>query len=189
MENNMKKRLIAIISASMILLTACNNTNTSSESITIPETTESQEITTPSESDTETSETEEKTASQNLADVVLNSIEWPMMGEQTDEVYLYDYFGLDMTKIEEVCAMQNLMSTQLNEIIIIKPSEGNNDDIKTSLEAHLNKLKTELAFYPSQAEAAEAAIVSEYKGYLYLICHTESITAEEALTEAIDNLN
>lgn len=196
----MKKKLIALFAVCAIVLTACSNENTSSEVTSAPETTTSAPETTTSAEETTPEAPIETLPDDNaeapiadsnakaLADVVLNAVEWPMMGEQTDAFMISDYFGIDTTLTEDFCIQQNMMSTHLNEVIIIKPSDGNMEAIKTALNAHLDKLRNEVAFYPMQAESAEAAIVNEHNGYAYLICHTEAVTAEEALTAAIDAL-
>lgn len=128
--------------------------------------------------------TTDKTTEQ-AAEIVLNSGDFPLTIQIDDENMLSDTIGLNLNDIAEYTVYQQMLSVDLAELIIIKPKDGKIDAVKDSLYARKQNLIDTFAFYPNQKEPAEATVVGEKDGLCYLICCNDSAKAEEALLKEI----
>lgn len=120
-----------------------------------------------------------------LLDTVLNSIEFPQTVEVTDENRLTE-MGLDMSLIEEYAVVQQMLSVDVVEVIILKPKDGDADKLTEQLEARKESLINDFAFYPEQVASANATVVGSEKNVAYLICHVDAAEAEKALVDEIN---
>lgn len=121
-----------------------------------------------------------------LAAAIAETFEMAMLEhtEQSDiELFLP---GADFADVDEIAFWQQAMTVHLIEIIVIKPAEGKADAVVAFLNERRQTLKDQLAFYPSQITAAEAAVVGSIYNVAYLICHEDAQTAENKLLELIE---
>lgn len=122
----------------------------------------------------------DKTTDQ-AAEIVLDSAEFPLTIQIDDEKMLEETIGLNTDDIEEYTVYQQMMSVDLAEVIIIKPKSGKSEAVKSTLYARKQALIDTFSFYPNQKEAAEATVVGENKGLCYLICCADAAKAEKEL--------
>lgn len=210
----MKKFISSILVISMLAaLTGCGGNNTSSDNSTSSGNTTSAVESTPAESGTESGamtneggansdanmggadngtfeeDYTEYTTDPNgraaaLAETVMNAVEFPSMMEVTRSDYAEGFFGLDLSLCEDFYAANAMISALLSEIIIAKPAEGCEEQLKAQMDAHYDYIKNDpnAAFYPEQELSAEGAVsgVTE-DGYYYIIVHKDGAAAEEAL--------
>lgn len=120
-----------------------------------------------------------------LMKTVLESVDFPPT-IAVDEQYIETDFGLDKEDFTDYAIVQQAVSVDLSEVIILKAVDDKRYELLEQLKARKQQLNDTMAFYPNQTESAAAAVVGEEKGYVYLICHKEALQAEKAL---IDKLN
>ena len=120
-----------------------------------------------------------------LMEIVLESADFPAT-IVVDEQYIEADFGLDKSDFTDYAIVQQAVSVDLSEVIILKAADGKTDRLLEQLKARKQQLNDTLAFYPNQTESAAAAVVGEKNGYVYLICHKDAAQAEKAL---LDKLN
>lgn len=109
----------------------------------------------------------------------------PPYMEVTDETFLSDILGYDMSIAEDSSVNVQLVSTDLFELTIIRASEDNDDAVTDMLEAHRDYLINQAAYYPSQVKAAEATRVGKSGSYHYLICCEEPVGLEKQVLSYI----
>lgn len=105
--------------------------------------------------------------------------EHPPCMEVTDEMFLTDILGYDMSIAEDSCVNVQLVSTDLFELTIIRAGGDNADAVEKMLEEHKEYLVKQAAYYPSQVRAAEATRVGKSGSYHYLICCEEPAGLEK----------
>ena len=154
--------LCAVLFAVVITLTACSS-NESNESV---------------------GDTTDKTA-QELLDTVLNSIEFPQIVDVTDEDRIED-MGVDLSIAEDHAIVQQMLSVDVVEVIILKVKDGEINKAVEDLKARRESLINDFAFYPEQVESANATVVGSEQDIAYLICHVDAAQAEEKLIEEIN---
>ncbi len=120
-----------------------------------------------------------------MADIAYTMVEWPAMQPVDDPELINSFFGIDSTICEDYYIANQLISAQLNEIIIVKPLEGKEDELQTQLDAHFEYIKNDAAFYPDQEPSAEGAVMGELdNGYKYIFVHENGDVIEEAVRNA-----
>ncbi|MBQ8172071.1 MAG: DUF4358 domain-containing protein [Oscillospiraceae bacterium] len=191
----MKKFLTAaaILAALTMTITGCsNNSNSSDNSSSAPQsgvtseadktTSEADKVT--SDAGTESgsdSETAALTAAQMAANA-LTAVEWPAMMEIPDAESANMMLSIDPALCEDYYFSTQLMSAQLNEVVIAKPSAGNEAALQEQFDAHFDYIKNGAAFYPAQEESAAGAVMGKTDdGYLYILVHTNGADCEAAL--------
>ena len=97
----------------------------------------------------------------------------PPYMEVTDETFLTDILGYDMSIAEDSCVNVQLVSTDLFELTIIRADEDNADAVGNMLEEHKEYLRKQAAYYPAQVKAADATRVGKSGRYHSLICCEE----------------
>lgn len=125
----------------------------------------------------------------NLAKAALNVGEWPKMDIVLPE-YMSALISPDFNpdSCEECCFASNVMSVQLNKIIVIKPNEGKESEISDAIDAYFEAVQTDpnLAFYPMQQASAEGAVKGQTNdGYYYMIVHENGADIESAMLAAV----
>lgn len=172
----MKKIMALMLILATMLCTACNKNTTSSQDT-------SSDVFSESKEDLSVSIENTVLSTDELCNVVLNSIEFPAMSktEMTEMLeMIMDFSGYG---IEEYTVYQQAMSVHLCEVIVIRTN-----DVKATtdaLEQRKDVLINQLAFYPEQQESAKNTIVGSKNNICYLITHVEAKTAEKALLEKI----
>lgn len=121
----------------------------------------------------------QKTAAE-LADIVLNSVEFPQTINVTDTEQI-EAIGIDLSLTEDIAVIQQMLSVDVVEIVIVKAKDGSVSDIVASLQKRKESLIHDFAFYPGQVESAEATVVGSKGDIAYLICHKDADTAEKKL--------
>ena len=128
-------------------------------------------------------DTTDKTAGE-LLETVLNSVQFPQILDLTDEDRIRDEIGIDLSLVEEYAIVQQMLSVDVSEVIVLIAKDGAVGELESTLEARKESLINDFAFYPNQVAAAEATEVGSVKNVVYLICHEEAATAEAALIDA-----
>ncbi|MDE7193389.1 MAG: DUF4358 domain-containing protein [Oscillospiraceae bacterium] len=111
--------------------------------------------------------------------------EWPSMMDVVDPELASAFFGIDLSKCEDYYLSNQLISAQLNEVIIVKPAAGSEDEIKAAVDAHAEYIKNEGAFYPDQEASAAGTVTGTTEdGYLYIIVHANGADIAAAMLAA-----
>lgn len=111
--------------------------------------------------------------------------EWPSMMDVTDPELALNFFGIDLSKCEDYYISNQLISAQLNEVVIVKPAAGSEDEIKAAIDAHAEYIKNEGALYPDQEASAAGTVTGTTEdGYLYIIVHENGADIASAMLEA-----
>lgn len=132
----------------------------------------------------EDSKAPQKTASE-LAEIVLNSVKFPQTVNVTDKDIISN-MGVALSLTEEYAVIQQMLSVDVVEIIILKVKDGSSiEQVVDSLQKRKDSLIHDFAFYPGQIESAEATIVGSKGNIAYLICHKDAERAEEELLKEI----
>ncbi len=117
-------------------------------------------------------EPDTSTKAGRMAKAAIDAAEWPDMMPVTEAEFAQTFFGLDISQCDEFFLANQLMSVNLAEIIIVKPSEGSEDAVKEVLDTHFTYIKNDAAFYPDQEAPAEGAVMGTTDdGYIYIIVH------------------
>lgn len=130
-------------------------------------------------------DTTDKTAGE-LLETVLNSVQFPQILELNDEDRIRDEIGIDLSLVEEYAIVQQMLSVDVSEVIVLIAKDGAVGELESVLEARKESLINDFAFYPNQVAAAEATEVGSVKNVVYLICHEEAAEAEAALIDAVE---
>lgn len=120
------------------------------------------------------------------AEAALNAVEFPKMTkvETADEIDAF--FEFNTANYADFSLYMNVMSVNLNRVIIVKPLPDKHDEVFTELETYFNDLITNSAFYPAQESAAAGAKMGETAdGYIYIIVHEDGETAVRAIENAV----
>ena len=195
----MKKLLAAAAILSIAALAGCsaNNNSADSSSEAVSETssassestsdTTSESETAPAESGTDEDSPEENKSESRAAlyaDAVLGAAQWPDMELITEDTAesAYSFTGIDLSLCEDYYFALPYTSVDLARIIIVKPAEGNEDAVRSQVEAHFDYIKTSAADYPTQ-EAAVSGSVSGVTsdGYYYIIVSENGAAAADAI--------
>lgn len=127
----------------------------------------------------------DKTAGELLS-IVLDAVQFPQLLELTDEDRITEDLGIDLSLVEDYAVMQQMLSVDVSEIIILVVKDGSVGELKDVLETRKESLINDFAFYPNQVASAEATRVGSVKNVVYLICHEEAEVAEQALLAEVD---
>ncbi len=120
-----------------------------------------------------------------LGAAAMEAVEWPAMMDVTDQEMATMFFNIDLNMCEDYYFSNQLISAQLNEILVAKPTAGNEDALKDAFDAHFEYIQTDAAFYPDQeASAAGAVSGTTEDGYLYIIVHENGADAAAAMLAA-----
>lgn len=195
----MKKLLAAAAILSIAALAGCsaNNNSADSSSEAVSETssassestsdTTSESETAPAESGTNEDSPEENKPDSRAAlyaDAVLGAAQWPDMELITEDTAesAYSFTGIDLSLCEDYYFALPYTSVDLARIIIVKPAEGNEDAVRSQVEAHFDYIKTSAADYPTQ-EATVSGSVSGVTsdGYYYIIVSENGAAAADAI--------
>ena len=164
----MKKFLATIIalSAMTAAFTGCSgNTNSSSSSSASDSssTSSSSETSSTGTSQAESSsegQTTERTA-EDLAQAVFQAVDWVSSEQITDAEIAKTMVNLDLDLLDDYSISGPMMSVHLDEVIIVKPKAGKEDEVKAQLDEHFAYIKDGAAFYPNQEIAAAGAVEGE----------------------------
>lgn len=126
-----------------------------------------------------------------MAAAALNTDVWPAMDIVSEVDMISSMFSTDegevfnLDDLEEYCFCTNVMSAQLNRVIVVKPINGREGAVEDAINTYLNYSQTGAAFYPAQEESAAGAVSGKTPdNYIYLIVHKNG----QAIADAIANV-
>lgn len=126
------------------------------------------------------------TLCEEMAKAALEADTWPDMQTIDDAEIIESLFGLQIGLCEDFYVSNQLVSSQLNEIIFVKPIYDSEETVKTQLEQHLKYVQENAAFYPDQQPSADGAVMGTFaNGYMYLIVHANGAEIASAVESAI----
>lgn len=195
----MSMKKFAIISAilSAVLLTACNNGGSGSESSSGSATSTSSVNESSSDSTTSTSSVNESSSDLTSSSVdekkadlyaneALNAVEFPKMTKVETPEEIDAFFEFNTANYADFSLYMNVMSVQLNRVFVVKPIDGKHDEVYAELEAYLDDLVKTGAYYPAQEASAMGSQMGETAdGYIYIIVHEDGLTAVRAIENAV----
>ena len=174
----MKKFLATVIALSAITaaFTGCSG-NTSSNSSSSSSVGTSQ-----AESSSE-SQTTERTA-EDLAQAVFQAIDWVSSEQITDAEIAKTMVNLDLDLLDDYSIYVPMMSVHLDEVIIVKPKAGKEEEVQKELDEHFAYIKDGAAFYPDQEIAAAGAVEGKTDdGFYYIIVNQIGSQIEEIIKD------
>ena len=86
-----------------------------------------------------------------------------------DEVTLKDLFGIDSAWVAEYAAEMPMMMTNVDTFIIVKPTEGNAQNVIDALNSYQDFQVNESMQYPMNIQKVRAAQIFEKGGYVFFI--------------------
>ena len=125
-----------------------------------------------------------------MAAAALNTGVWPKMDivSEVDEIGAMfstdegEVFNLD--DLEEYCFCTNVISAQLNRVIVVKPVNGREGAVEDAINTYLNYSQTGAAFYPAQEESAAGAVSGKTPdNYIYLLVHKNGAAIADAIRD------
>lgn len=126
-----------------------------------------------------------------MAAAALNTDVWPAMDIVSEVDMIGSMFSTDegevfnLDDLEEYCFCTNVMSAQLNRVIVVKPINGREGAVEDAINTYLNYSQTGAAFYPAQEESAAGAVSGKTPdNYIYLIVHKNG----QAIADTIANV-
>lgn len=191
----MKKVGIFAAVLAAILLTACGNGSSGSSvnESSLSSTQESSSVNESSSGSTqggssssgEMSNGDEKRADL-YAEAALNAVEFPKMTKVEAAEEIDAFFEFNIANYADFSLYMNVMSVNLNRVILVKPLSDKHDEVFAELEAYYNDLIENSAFYPAQESAAAGSKMGETTdGYIYIIVHEDGETAVRAIENAV----
>lgn len=160
------KKFLATMAALAVMtaaFTGCTSANDSSDSSSSAA---------ESGTSSETSTPEAERTAQDITDGVFESIDWVSSEQVTDPEIADTMLGLDLSLLDDYSIFVPLMSVHLDELIVVKPKAGSEEDVDKQLTAHLEYIKESAAFYPDQEIAAAGAVMGQTDdGFYYLVVH------------------
>ncbi len=178
--------MAAILAALTMTVTGCAGGNDSSANDSnVSGSVEAGDNTSSEVTDGENDEQAVSLTAAQMAANALTAIEWPAMMNVEDPEMINSFFGIDTALCEDFYISNQMISAQLNEVIIVKPAEGKTADLQAQLDAHFEYIKNDAAFYPEQEPSAEGAVMGELSnGYKYIFVHENGNVIEEAVRNA-----
>lgn len=186
----MKKLILsaAALIISAVLCGCSGEENASSLQTTAAGTEETTVVSTPlSDASGESDDTQTAPTLSELANAALSVGEWPAMAEISDADIILEDFEIDINdnKIEDIYIKKCPMSATMAEIIIIKSKNGEVNHAVDLLNARKQSLITKFAFYPSDKEIAEGALIGSLGDYAYMIAAGSAAEGKDALLAAL----
>ena len=174
----MKKFIATLVALSAITaaFTGCSgNNNSSSNSSSAAESGNTSEAgnsgTSGASGTSENSAAEGRTAA-DLGMAASTCIEWGDLAQIEDEEMISSMLNIDTSLFEDYYVATAMMSVHLSEIIVVKPTPGNEDAVQAGLDEHFAYIKDGAAFYPAQEKSAAGAVQGKTEdGYYYIIVH------------------
>ncbi|MCH5325096.1 MAG: DUF4358 domain-containing protein [Eubacterium sp.] len=178
-----KVKAVILISALLaVMVSGCSDTGENEQSSDTPSVSASTVESSDISENTESSDTSNESVTHSqycagLADKILGFAEFSAMEEVTDAAMLSSIIDVKTSDIEEYCIYHNLISVNLEEVIVIR--SNNTDATLKALENRKTTLIEQLAFYPEQKASAEATVVGSKGDICYLITHSDAKNIEK----------
>lgn len=171
-ETKMKKFLATVIALSAVTaaFTGCSGNTSSNSSSSTSSESSSAAGTSQADSNSD-SQTTERTAN-DLAQAVFQAVDWVSSEQITDAEIAKNMINLDLDLVDDYAIYVPMMSVHLDEVVIVKPKAGKEDEVKAELDEHFAYIKDGAAFYPDQEIAAAGAVEGKTDdGFYYIIVH------------------
>ena len=191
----MKKVAVLAAVLAAALLTACSNGSASSSSSesssgSTQASSSSSESSSSSTQESSTSSGETSDVTEKRADLyakaALNAVEFPKMTKVEAAEEIDAFFEFNTENYADFSLYMNVMSVNLNRVILVKPLPDKHDEVFAELEAYYSDLIETSAFYPAQESAAAGSKMGETAdGYIYIIVHEDGEAAVRAIENAV----
>ncbi len=86
-----------------------------------------------------------------------------------DPEMLASIYGIDAAWVEEYVAEMPMIMTHVDTLIIVKPTEGNSENVMNALTAYHDYLVNDSMQYPMNIEKVRASQVFEKGGYVFFV--------------------
>ncbi len=86
-----------------------------------------------------------------------------------DPEMLASIYGIDAAWVEEYVAEMPMIMTHVDTLIIVKPTEGNSENVMNALNAYHDYLVNDSMQYPMNIEKVRASQVFEKGGYVFFV--------------------
>ena len=126
----------------------------------------------------------EQSDAEKMVDKALKADKWQSMDFVTEQSYVNALFSdkIVLADCEDYCMASNIISSQLNKIIVIKPKPGKEAALEEAMDEYYEYVCTEGAAYPDQQASAAGAVKGENEdGYIYIIVHQNGNLIEDAM--------
>lgn len=184
----MKKFLATLIALSAITaaFTGCSgntSSNSSSDASDSSSDSSSSSVGTSQAESSSESQTTERTA-EDLAQAVFQAIDWVSSDQITDAEIAKTMVNLDLDLLDDYSIYVPMMSVHLDEVIIVKPKAGKEEEVQKELDEHFAYIKDGAAFYPDQEIAAAGAVEGKTDdGFYYIIVNQIGSQIEEIIKD------
>ena len=84
-----------------------------------------------------------------------------------DQQMLTDLYGIDAAWVDEFVAEMPMIMTNVDTLIIIKPTEGNEANVLSALEAYYDYMNNDAMQYPMNVQKVKATQVFAKGGYVF----------------------
>lgn len=171
----MRKLFLGIICTGLaITLCGCVNNNSDSSSSSSQSGSQSSQSTVINSGDSEQSSDSEQSEAEKMVDKALKSDKWQSMDFVTEQSFVDALFSdkIVLADCEDFCLTSNIISAQLNKILVIKPKADKAKALEAAMSEYYEYVRTEGAFYPDQQASAAGAVMGKTPdGYIYIIVH------------------
>ncbi|MBQ9948566.1 MAG: DUF4358 domain-containing protein [Oscillospiraceae bacterium] len=182
--------ILAVLAATV---TGCSNNNNDSssssdnsssvsDSNTSADNSSSESDTSSEDSSAAEDESKPEGSSLTAKDMAANiyaATEWPTLMEVTDAESA-SFMGIDLSMIEDYYIAMPMMSAHVTEIIVAKPTAGNEAAVQEQIDARFAYVQENGTFYPANEEVVAGAVKGKTdNGYLYMIVHTNGAACAE----------
>lgn len=154
----MSKKIIALLMAAAMTaaLTACGGT--------ADETTEDTTVETPAETDAPAAEA----SIEELHNAIKEAYgENYLPNMPIDAQMLTDLYGIDAAWVDEFVAEMPMIMTNVDTLIIVKPTEGNEENVLNALTAYYDYMNNDAMQYPMNIQKVKATQVFAKGGYVF----------------------
>ena len=174
----MRKLFVTILCAAVaVSLSGCvNNTGDSSSSGSSSSDSSSHSSSSSaviSDNSGQTSDVEQSDA-EKMVEKALKADSWQSMDFVTEQSFVNALFNdkIVLADCEDYCLSSNIISSQLNKILVVKPKPEKAAAIEEAMDEYYEYVRTEGAFYPDQQASSAGAVMGETdSGYIYIIVH------------------
>ena len=116
----------------------------------------------------------EQSEAEKMVDKALKADEWQSMDFVTEQKYVNALFSdkIVLADCEDFCLSSNIISAQLNKILVIKPKAEKEAELQAAMDEYYEYVRTEGAVYPDQQASAAGTVKGKTAdGYIYIIVH------------------
>lgn len=185
----MRKLFVTILCAAVaVSLSGCvNNTDDSSSSGSSSSDSSSSQSSSSSvvisDDSGQTSDIEQSDA-EKMVEKALKADSWQSMDFVTEQSFVNALFNdkIVLADCEDYCLSSNIISAQLNKILVVKPKPEKAAAIEEAMDEYYEYVRNEGAFYPDQQASSAGAVKGKTdSGYIYIIVHPNGTLIADAM--------